>query len=164
MRWFWIDRFVEFVSGERAVATKNVTLDEEPIDEYIPWYPVFPTSLIIEGLAQCGGLLVGEHNGFRERVVLAKVGKGAFHFPAQPGDTLVYTTEIEDIREDGAICRAVARVGDRVQTEAQIVFAHLDNRFEGVDLFMPADFLRMMRMLGLFDVGRTDDDTRGSAR
>ncbi|MFV1964692.1 MAG: 3-hydroxyacyl-ACP dehydratase FabZ family protein [Pirellulaceae bacterium] len=157
MRWFWIDRFVEFVSGERAAAIKNVTLDEEAIDEYVPWFPVFPTSLIIEGMAQCGGLLVGEHNSFRERVVLAKIGKATFHFPARPGDTLVYTTEIEDIRNDGAICRAVSHVEDRVQAEAQLVFAHLDDRFEGVDLFLPSDFLRMMRMLGLYDVGRMPD-------
>jgi 3-hydroxyacyl-[acyl-carrier-protein] dehydratase len=160
MRWFWIDRFVEFVSGERAVAVKNVTLDEEVIDEYMPWHPVFPSSLIIEGMAQCGGLLVGEHNGFKERVVLAKVGKAVFHFPARPGDTLVYTTRIQDIRSDGAICESTAEVAGRLQTEAQIVFAHLDDRFAGVDLFEPHDFLRMMRMLDLYEVGRTSDGRR----
>jgi len=157
MRWFWIDRFLEFVSGERAAAVKNVTLAEESVDEYLPTSPMFPAALIIEGMAQTGGLLVGEHNGYRERVVLAKVGKATYHFPARPGDSLVYTTEIEDIRKDGAICRATAHVGDKLQTEAQIVFAHLDDRFEGVDLFRPADFLRMLRMLGVYDVGRTPD-------
>ena len=159
MRWFWIDRFLEFVSGERAVAVKSVSLAEEHIDEYLPSFPVSPASLIIEGLAQTGGLLVGEHNQFQERVVLAKLGKATFHFPARPGDSLTYSTVIEDIRGDGAICRATAHVGDKLQTEAQIVFAHLDDRFPGNELFVPVDFLRMLRMLGLYDVGRYPDGT-----
>ena len=75
MRWFWVDRFEEFESGRRAVAIKNIALVEEQMDGYGPWLPLMPTSLIIEGLAQTGGLLVGEHNAFKERVVLAKLGK-----------------------------------------------------------------------------------------
>jgi 3-hydroxyacyl-[acyl-carrier-protein] dehydratase len=157
MRWFWIDNFVEFVSGERAVAVKNISLSEPQIDNYLPSYPVNPCSLIIEGLAQTGGLLVGEHGGFEERVVLAKVGKAKFLMPARPGDTLRYTAIIEDIRSDGAICRGTSHIGDQLQAEAEIVFAHLDDRFSDVDLFEPAGFLRMLRMLGLYDVGRTPD-------
>ena len=73
MRWFWIDRFVEFESGHRAVAVKNVTLAEEHVLDYLLGYPILPPSLIVEGLAQTGGLLVSQHGDFLERVVLAKV-------------------------------------------------------------------------------------------
>jgi 3-hydroxyacyl-[acyl-carrier-protein] dehydratase len=157
MRWFWIDQFTEFESGRRAVAIKNVSLAEEQMDGYMPGLPVMPMSLIIEGLAQTGGLLVGEHNEFRERVVLAKIGKATFHSPALAGDTLTYTAAVEDIQTDGAICKGTSHIGDRLQAEVELVFAHLDDRFQGVDLFEPSDFLRMLRMLRLYDVGRGAD-------
>jgi 3-hydroxyacyl-[acyl-carrier-protein] dehydratase len=157
MRWFWIDRFLEFVSGQQAIAIKAVTLSEEPLDDYLPAHPVTPCSLIIEGLAQTGGLLVAERNGFQERVVLAKVGKATFHFPARPGDVLTYTATILDIGADGAICRGTAHIGDRLQAEVDIVFAHLDDRFPGTELFEPEGLLRTLRLLGVYRVGRTPD-------
>lgn len=158
MRWFWVDRFIEFESGRRAVAIKNIALVEEQMDYYGPWLPLMPTSLIIEGLAQTGGLLVGEHNAFQERVVLAKLGKAEFHCPAVAGDQLTYTATVEAIQADGAICKATSHIGDKLHGEVDLVFAHLDDgRFQGVDLFEPAEFLRMLRLLGLFDVGRGPD-------
>ena len=157
MRWFWIDRFLEFVSGERAVAVKAITLSDEPLDDYLPGHPVEPCSLIIEGMAQTGGLLVAEHNGFRERVVLAKVGKAVFHFPARPGDVLTYTAVIEDVRADGAMCRGTSHTGGRLQAEIELVFAHLDDRIPGSELFEPEGLLRTMRLLQMYEVGRTRD-------
>lgn len=159
MRWMWIDRFIEFEHGRRAVALKNVSLAEEQIDDYFPGFPVMPSSLIVEGVAQTGGLLVAEYYDFGERVVLAKVGRAVFHFSAVPGDSLVYTATAEYIQPDGAMVRGTCHVGDRLQAEMELVFAHLDERFEGVDLFYPADFLQMMRIFGLFDVGRNADGT-----
>ena len=64
MRWYWIDRFVEFERGKRAVAIKAVAMSEEQNDSYLPGYPVMPSSLIIEGMAQTAGILVGEISGF----------------------------------------------------------------------------------------------------
>ena len=135
MRWFWIDRFVEFESGRRAVATKNVSLVEEQMDGYGPWLPVMPASLIIEGIAQTGGLLVGEHNAFQERVVLAKIGKAFFHRLALAGDTLTYTVVAENIQADGAICKATSHIDGQLHAEIDLVFAHLDDRFQGCLLY-----------------------------
>jgi 3-hydroxyacyl-[acyl-carrier-protein] dehydratase len=157
MRWMWIDRFVEFISGERAVAIKNVSIVEEPIDDYLPGFPVMPNSLIVEGLAQTGGLLVGEANQFRERVVLAKLGKAIFHRPAMPGDQLTYTAIVEDIQPDGAIVRAESRIGGEPQADVELFFAHLDDRFPGGELFDPASFLMMIRVFHLYEVGRQRD-------
>jgi len=157
MRWFWIDKFVEFESGRRAVAIKNVSFAEEQIPDYLYTFPLMPASLIIEGLAQTGGLLVGELSGFRDRVVLAKVGKAMFHDHAEPGDTLTYTAEIEDVKSGGSIVRATAHIGDRLLVETEIVFAHLDHRFEGVELFDPAMFLGVLRSYKLYDVGKKAD-------
>ncbi|HTN75053.1 MAG TPA: 3-hydroxyacyl-ACP dehydratase FabZ family protein [Pirellulaceae bacterium] len=154
MRWFWIDRFLEFKKGQRAIAIKCVALAEEQLDDYVPGYPLMPNSLIVEGMAQTGGLLVGEMNEFRERVVLAKLGKAVFHRPAMAGDTLRYTADVQDVKPDGAIVHTTCHIGDELQSEVEMVFAHLDEqRFSGVDLFEPADFLRMLRLFGLFDVG-----------
>jgi 3-hydroxyacyl-[acyl-carrier-protein] dehydratase len=154
MRWFWIDRFVEFQRGKRAVAIKNVSLVEEQIDNYCPGYPHMPNSLIVEGMAQTGGLLAGEVNEFKERVVLAKIGKVIFHTVAMPGDTLRYTAEIQDLKPDGCILHCTSHVGDTLQAEIEMVLAHLDDaRFQNVDLFEPGDFLRMMRLYGLYDIG-----------
>jgi 3-hydroxyacyl-[acyl-carrier-protein] dehydratase len=157
MRWFWIDRFLEFESGRRAVAVKNVTLAEEHVSECALSMPVMPNTLIIEGLAQTGGLLVGEHGGFRERVILAKLGRAIFHDYAHPGDRLIYEAEIEDVKSSGAIVKATAHVEGRLLVDAQIVFAHLDDRFAGVELFDPAVFLGILRSYRLFEVGKQAD-------
>lgn len=156
MRWFWIDRFLEFESGHRAVAYKNTSLTEDHNDEYQPGYPIVPSSTIIEGLAQTGGLLVAEHNQFSKRVVLAKVAKAVFHNYTLAGTTLTYTVELEDIQSDGAFCRCTVTAGDELRADVQLMFAHLDDRFPE-NLFEPANFLRMLRLFKLFEVGRTAD-------
>jgi 3-hydroxyacyl-[acyl-carrier-protein] dehydratase len=154
MRWFWIDRFQEFESGRHAVAVKNVSLAEEHLHDHFPGAPLMPNALIIEGLAQTGGLLVAEHGGFNERVVLAKIAKARFHFPAVPGDTLVYRATIEDIHKDGAVVSATSHVEGRLQGEIQVFFAHLDEATAGKSLFDPASLLAMLKLLGVFTVGR----------
>lgn len=155
MRWFWIDRFEEFVRGQRAVARKCVAMSEEQIDGYTPGFPVMPGSLIIEGMAQTAGLLIGEMEGFSQRVVLAKIGKAVFHFPATPGDMLRYTATILDVKPDGAMASVTSHVDDRLQAEVELMFAFLDDRFPSGPLFEPVDFVAMIRAFGMYDVGRT---------
>jgi 3-hydroxyacyl-[acyl-carrier-protein] dehydratase len=154
MRWFWIDRFTEFDSGRSAAAIKNVSLAEEHLHDHFPGVPLMPNSLIIEGLAQTGGLLVAEHSHFESRVVLAKVAKARFHALAVPGDTLVYRVAIEDIHADGAIVSGTSHIGPQLQAEVQIFFAHLGESAAGKSLFDPASLLAMLRLLGVFEVGR----------
>jgi len=158
VRWFWIDRFVEFESGRRAVAQKAITLAEEQLDNYIPGFPIMPASLILEGFAQTGGLLVGEIRSFRQRTVLAKVGKSKFYLEALPGNLLRYEVIIQDVADDGAIVQCRSTVDGQLHAEAELFFAHLDHRFK-VDLFYPADFLAILRLLGVYDVGRNSDGT-----
>ena len=113
-------------------------------------------SLIVEGLAQTGGLLIGEFREFRERVVLAKIAKAHFHRPALPGDTLTYVATLDDIKGDGAFCNCKSMIGDQLQGEVELMFAHLDDRNQR-ELFEPAEFLRLLRMLQLFTVGKKDN-------
>ncbi len=69
---------VEFESGKRAVSIKNVSLAEEHLHDHFPGFPVMPHSLILEGLAQTGGILLGESHQFSKVVVLAKVPRMTF--------------------------------------------------------------------------------------
>jgi len=160
MRWIWIDRFEEFESGKRAVAIKNVSLAEEHLHDHFPGRPVMPNSLITEGIAQTGGLLVGEYHAFEKKVVLAKLPKAVFHFPVVPGDTLRYETTVDYIKDDGAMVTAVARVGDKVQAELEVVFAHLSDDDRTKSLFEPKNFVFTLKLLGVFDVGRKADGSR----
>ena len=156
MRWFWIDRFIEFESGRCAKAVKNISLAEEHLHDHFSSYPMMPNSLVIEGLAQTGGLLVCEYNDFTEKVVLAKIPKATFHREAVPGDTLTYTATVEYIKQDGARVRATSHKGDELHAEADIMFAHLNDPRLGA-LFDPISFLQMMFLLGAYDVGRAAD-------
>ena len=155
----WLDRFVEFIRGEHAVAIKNVSLSEEPLSDYLPGFPVLPCSLIVEGLAWTGGILANDARGFRERTVLAKVNRAVFHRPALPGDQLRYRAVLDAIEAEGAFIRGTTHVGDELQAEVELFLAHLPERTEGVegDLVDPADMLAMVRTFGLYDVGRTSN-------
>jgi 3-hydroxyacyl-[acyl-carrier-protein] dehydratase len=95
MRWLWIDKFVEFERGRRAVAIKNVSIVEEEIDDYVPGFPIMPNTLIIEGMAQTAGLLIGEYSGFSAECPAGRSASLHGHGPGHaqgrlhcPGDEL----------------------------------------------------------------------------
>ena len=92
MRWFWIDRFTEFVSGSHATALKCVSLSEDYLHDHWPYYPLMPNPLVAEGMAQCGGLLVSEVYRFHELVVLAKFSKCVFDGEVQATHVVVNGT------------------------------------------------------------------------
>ncbi len=157
MRWYWIDRFTEFQSGHQAVSVKNVSLAEEHMVDHFYGFPIAPHSLVVEGIAQTGGLLVGEHGGFLERVVLAKLGRAKFYDCARPGDQLTYTATIQDINETGALIKATSHIGDKLHADVDMFFAHLDDRTGPPELFTPVDFLSLLRSFRLFEVGKKSD-------
>jgi 3-hydroxyacyl-[acyl-carrier-protein] dehydratase len=114
----WIDRVVELVPQQRLVAIKNVSLAEEHLHDHFPAtehraaMPIMPASLILEGMAQTAGLLVGHAGGFRESVVLAKVGNAEWSGEVTPGQTLRYTATMEKCDTTGASTRGLVEVAD----------------------------------------------------
>src|ERR1043166_3436176 len=126
MRWIWIDRFLEFQSGKSARALKNLSLAEDYFADHFPGYPVMPAALILEGLAQTGGILVGEANDFREKVVLAKIPCARFYQEVRAGAQLIYDTELLHLRPEGASVHGKVTVVGELVAEAEIFFAHLD--------------------------------------
>ncbi|WP_165222604.1 3-hydroxyacyl-ACP dehydratase FabZ family protein [Aquisphaera insulae] len=159
MRWIWIDKFLEFRSGEFARAVKNLTLAEEHLHDHFPGYPVMPASLIIEGLAQTGGILVGEASAFAEKVVLAKISRAEFSGVACAGDQLIYEVTIKGIRPDGAIVDAKAFLNGELLADAEIVFAHLDNT-RANQIFGPKNFVFTQQLLGVLDLARAQEKSR----
>jgi len=148
---------VEFESGRSATAVKTVSLTDEYLNDHFPCYPIMPQSLVIEGLAQTGGLLAFENCGFSEKVILAKIPRADFHFDARPGDLLTYTATLECCRPNGALVNATSHVDGRLQAELEIMFVYLDDAYEDAIRFDRGVFLDMMNTLGAFDVGRTAD-------
>ena len=133
MRWIWIDKFIEFESGKRAVAVKNVTLAEEHLHDHFPGFPVMPQSLLIEAMAQTSGILVGEARDFQEKVILAKVTRAVFHELARPGDQLRLEAEIENLTEEAATIKGTIRCEDRLIGEISLMFSHIDKNIAGLE-------------------------------
>jgi 3-hydroxyacyl-[acyl-carrier-protein] dehydratase len=135
MRWIWIDAFTEFEPGKRARAVKSVTLAEDHLHDHFPGYPVLPPSLMIEGMAQTAGILVGEAGNFREKVILAKVRHATFNDYGVPGDQIAYDAVIESLDEAAAgITGTVYRNGEEIGT-ISLLFSHADRA--SVDLGLP---------------------------
>ncbi|QEL14391.1 3-hydroxyacyl-ACP dehydratase FabZ family protein [Limnoglobus roseus] len=126
MRWIWIDRFTNFESKKTATAVKSLSHAEDHFGEHFPGFPVMPAALILEGLAQTGGILVGESSNFQEKVVLAKVPNAKFYREAMPGEQLTYTTDVIDLRPEGSVVKGRVTSGDDLIAEAEIFFAYLD--------------------------------------
>jgi 3-hydroxyacyl-[acyl-carrier-protein] dehydratase len=154
MRWMWIDQIVAFEPGRRMVAVKNVSLAEEHLHDHfgaepavggraaLPARPVMPASLMIEGMAQTAGILVGSVNRFREKVVLAKVVSARFDADVFPGQSLRYDARLDRIDAAGAATTGtVERLDHRAEQagwqpigEVELLFSHLDHSLAGADL------------------------------
>jgi 3-hydroxyacyl-[acyl-carrier-protein] dehydratase len=139
MRWIWIDKFVEFHSGQRAVAIKNVTLAEEHLHDHFPGFPIMPETLCIEAMAQTAGILVGEAKNFEEKVILAKVKKAVFFDYVKPGDTIKLEAKIEFITDEAASTTGKISCKDSPLGEAEgkliaeidLMFSHIDKNLAG---------------------------------
>jgi 3-hydroxyacyl-[acyl-carrier-protein] dehydratase len=179
MRWLWIDRFLEFQRGKSARAVKNLSLAEDIFAEHFPGYPVMPAPLLLEGLAQTGGILVGEANDFREKVVLAKILSAHFQREALAGETLVYDVEILNLRPEGASIQGKVFAGPAgtpladfagpaaaPMAQAEIFFAHLDQA-RSQQIFGDHNFVfsgELKYMLGLAKLAATGSEPQAGTK
>lgn len=144
MRWMWIDRVIELEEGKRLVAIKNVSLAEEHLhDHFAPEpgreaLPVMPMSLIVEGMAQTAGILVGHAGGFSEKVILAKVSRAELRAEATPGVTIRHTATVERTDETGASTKGIVEFIDPATGASEevgaidLMFAYIDQNRAGV--------------------------------
>jgi 3-hydroxyacyl-[acyl-carrier-protein] dehydratase len=157
MRWFLIDRFIEFQSGRRATAIKTITLAEEYLHDHFSGYPVLPNSLVIEGMGQTAMFLACEAIGYSQLILLAKVASARFDGEAVPGDTLVYTATLQSIKVEGISATVIGCRNGAPYGEADLLFTRIDDpatERRGANLLAMA---RWMRTLGVFTVGVAAD-------
>src|ERR1700710_1962034 len=125
MRWIWIDKFTEFTTKTSATAVKNVSLAEEHLHDLYPAFPIVPHSLIVEGMAQTAGILVGEARNFEEKVILAKVGRATFFRLSRPGDVLRFSAKVEQLTDQGASITGRVEIDGDLVAEIEIMFSHI---------------------------------------
>ncbi len=146
MRWMWIDQIVELVPGKRMVAIKNVSLAEEHLHDHfaadgkLEALPVYPASLMIEGMAQTAGILVGAARDFKEKVILAKIMRAVIDGDVFPGQTIRYEASIDHLDTAGAattgvVSRTEAASGQwEVIAHIDLLFSHADQTMTGVEV------------------------------
>lgn len=145
MRWMWIDTITDYERDKRLVAIKNVSLAEEHLHDHFaatdcsPGLPLMPNTLIIEGMAQTAGILVGSVNSFREKVVLAKIQRATIDQDVTPGQTIRYDAAIERMDDSGATTRGVVERFDHVDSawieigRIDLIFSHIDANMAGTE-------------------------------
>lgn len=130
----FVDKIVDFKMGEKIVGIKNVTGNEPFFQGHFPGHPIMPGVLIIEGMAQTGGILLlnGEENTEDKYVYFMSIKNAKFRKPVLPGDTLVYELEMVDRRSRYCTMRGKAYVDGKLVAEAEMMAA-IVSQPEGVE-------------------------------
>ncbi len=93
-----VDRIIEYVPGKHAIGIKNVTFNEPHFQGHFPGHPIMPGVLIVEAMAQVGGVVLTQVPGVQGLCVFAGIDKVRFRRPVVPGDQLVMTVELLAIK------------------------------------------------------------------
>jgi len=117
-----VDRILEIEPNKRVVGIKNVTINEPFFQGHFPGHPIMPGVLIVEAMAQVGGmLLLGPMEDPESKVVyFMSLDNVRFRRPVKPGDQIIFEVEIIQIRGKIAKTRGVARVDGEVVAEAEM--------------------------------------------
>jgi 3-hydroxyacyl-[acyl-carrier-protein] dehydratase len=119
-----IDRILEIEPGKRAVALKNVSIDEPYFSGHFLKEPIMPSILILEALAQTGGIAF--HSSFEEEEgvpFLARIDEFRLKGKVVPGESMILEAEIEHIFSNLAKVRVRAKVKEEIVAEGMVVLA-----------------------------------------
>ena len=122
-----IDRVIRMEGDRRAMAVKNVTINEPFFQGHYPGQPIMPGVMILEAMAQLSGLLLSralEHSG--KVAVLLSLDRVKMRRPARPGDQLLLEAEAVRVRPRTGHCRCSARIAGQLAAEAEIKFMLID--------------------------------------
>ena len=123
-----VDRVLEMDPEKRIRALKNVTINEDFFNGHFPGSPVMPGVLLIEGMAQAGGILLLADRSERDRKLMYLMGieKARFRHPVVPGDQVIFEVDVLRLRTRHSRLSCLARVEDKVVAEAVISSAMVD--------------------------------------
>jgi beta-hydroxyacyl-ACP dehydratase FabZ len=119
-----IDRVIELEPDDRILALKNVTMNEPFFQGHFPGQPVMPGVLVIEAMAQAGGILayesgVAENHG--QLIYFMGMDKVRFRKPVVPGDQLIFEAKILKMRRKVAKMAGTASVDNKLVAEAELM-------------------------------------------
>ena len=123
-----IDRIVEFDSGKSIVGLKNVTMNEPFFQGHFPEHPIMPGVLILEAMAQAGGLLLMDtvENPQDKLVYFMSADKVKWRKPVVPGDQLQFEVQLVQSRPTVCKMKGVGRVDGEVVAEATLKASIVD--------------------------------------
>ena len=119
-----VDRVLEIVAGERIQALKNVTINEPFFQGHFPGAPIMPGVLIVEGMAQTGGILYFHSLSEEERgslMYFMGIDNVKFRKPVVPGDQLIFSVEFLKQRRKVVKMKGTATVEGELATEAEFL-------------------------------------------
>jgi len=124
-----IDRIEEVVRWKRITGLKCITLADDVFNEHFPGYPIFPGSLIMEGLAQLAGsffeMAMKERGETNRRTVLSIVREFKIRQPAGPGDRLLYTAEIRSMQDSFGVAAVEATLDGKMCAKGELMFTFI---------------------------------------
>ena len=119
-----IDRVSELEPGQRIVAQKNVSVNEEIFQGHFPGNPTFPGVLQLEAMAQAGAIVLLQMPDFKGKVAyLGGIKKAKFRKMVRPGDTLRIEVELTKLIDAAGIGQGKVYVGDDLACSAELTFA-----------------------------------------
>jgi UDP-3-O-[3-hydroxymyristoyl] N-acetylglucosamine deacetylase/3-hydroxyacyl-[acyl-carrier-protein] dehydratase len=123
-----VDRVVEFETGKRIVGIKNVTINEPFFQGHYPGHPIMPGVLVIEGMAQAGGLLLMDviDNPEDKVVYFMTMDKVKWRRPVVPGDQLVFELDMLQFRRHVCRMKGQAFVDGQLAAEAELMARIVD--------------------------------------
>ena len=123
-----IDKVIEHVPGQKAVALKNVTINEPQFQGHFPDRPLMPGVLIVESMAQVGGIIVTQMPELPKGLfVFAGINNVKFRRPVFPGDQLIITCELLSIkRQRFGKVRGEAHVDGKLACSGELMFSLVD--------------------------------------
>ena len=119
-----VDRIIELEPGVRSVGIKNVTANEPHFQGHFAEYPVMPGVLIVEAMAQTGGVALMVMDEYKDKLAMfAGIDKVRFKRQVKPGDQLVMTVELGQFRRGIGTCTATATVDGELACKGELMFA-----------------------------------------